>query len=47
MGLLWRFMGFSPVVQILAGAAEVTAAILLLFRRTVWWLIVIESVEPV
>ena len=36
MGLLWRFMGFSPVVQFLAGAAEVTAAILLLFRRTVW-----------
>lgn len=36
MGLLWRFMAFSPVVQMLAGAAEVLAATLLLFRRTAW-----------
>lgn len=36
MGLLWRFMAFSPVVQILAGSAEVVAAALLLFRRTAW-----------
>ncbi|QGW26278.1 MULTISPECIES: hypothetical protein [unclassified Dietzia] len=36
MGFLWRFMAFSPVVQVLAGLAEVTAAALLLFRRTAW-----------
>lgn len=34
MGLLWRFMQYSPPVQILAGAAEVAAAALLLLRRT-------------
>lgn len=36
MGLLWRFMAVAPVVQILAGVAEVAAAALLLFRRTAW-----------
>lgn len=36
MGLLWRFMAFSPTVQFLAGLAEVAAAVLLLFRRTAW-----------
>ncbi len=36
MGLLWRFMAFSPVVQVLAGLAEVVAGALLLFRRTAW-----------
>ncbi|RAG62074.1 DoxX family protein, partial [Burkholderia multivorans] len=36
MGLLWRFMAFSPTVQLLAGLAEVAAAVLLLFRRTAW-----------
>lgn len=36
MGLLWRFMAYSPVVQGLAGAAEVLAALLLLLRRTAW-----------
>lgn len=36
MGFLWRFMAFSPVVQVLAGLAEVIAAALLLFRRTAW-----------
>ena len=36
MGVLWRFMAFSPTVQVLAGLAEVLAAVLLLFRRTVW-----------
>ena len=36
MGLLWTFMGFSPVVQFLAGLAEFVAAILLLWRRTAW-----------
>ncbi|WP_295690097.1 DoxX family protein, partial [uncultured Brevibacterium sp.] len=36
MGLLWRFMAYSPVVQCLAGVAEVLAAALLLFRRTEW-----------
>lgn len=36
MGLLWRFMAFSPTVQILAGLAEVAPAAFLLFRRTAW-----------
>lgn len=36
MGLLWRFMAFSPSVQVLAGLAEVAAAAFLLFRRTAW-----------
>ncbi|WP_226829596.1 hypothetical protein [Brevibacterium aurantiacum] len=36
MGLLWRFMAFSPGVQALAGLAEVAAAAFLLFRRTAW-----------
>ncbi|UVI36777.1 DoxX family protein [Brevibacterium spongiae] len=36
MGLLWRFMAFSPTVQLLAGLAELIAVILLLFRRTAW-----------
>lgn len=36
MGLLWRFMAFSPTVQFLAGLAELLAVILLLFRRTAW-----------
>lgn len=36
MGLLWRFMAFSPTVQFLAGLAEVVAAVLLLFGRTAW-----------
>lgn len=34
MGLLWTFMGSSPAYTIFAGAAEVLAAIPLLFRRT-------------
>lgn len=34
MGLLWRLMGFSPLVQCLAGLAEVLAAVLLVWRRT-------------
>ena len=36
MGLRWRFMAFSPTVQLLAGLAELLAVILLLFRRTAW-----------
>lgn len=36
MGLLWTFMGFSPVVQFLAGLAEFIAAVLVLWRRTAW-----------
>lgn len=36
MGLLRTFMGFSPVVQFLAGLAEFVAAMLLLWRRTAW-----------
>ncbi|WP_301924842.1 hypothetical protein [Corynebacterium glaucum] len=36
MGLLWTFMGFSPVVQFLAGLAEFVAAVLVLWRRTAW-----------
>lgn len=34
MGLLWRFMAYSPAFQVLSGLAEVVAAALLLFRRT-------------
>ena len=34
MGLAWRFMGYSPVYRALAGAMELTGALLLLFRRT-------------
>lgn len=36
MGSLWRFMAFSPTVQMLAGVAEVAAATLLRFSRTAW-----------
>jgi hypothetical protein len=34
MGLLWRFMGFSLEYTMFAGALEVLAALLLLFRKT-------------
>lgn len=34
MGLLWTFMGYSRLYQFFAGSLEVTAALLLLFRRT-------------
>jgi hypothetical protein len=34
MGVLWSFIGSSTPYQIFSGAAEVTAASLLLFRRT-------------
>jgi hypothetical protein len=34
MGVLWSFMGASIPYTILSGAAEVTAGLLLLFRRT-------------
>jgi hypothetical protein len=34
MGLLWRFMGFSPAYEMFAGLAEVLPGLLLLFRRT-------------
>jgi uncharacterized membrane protein YphA (DoxX/SURF4 family) len=34
MGLLWTFMGHSPVYSTFAGAAEVVGAVLLLWRRT-------------
>jgi hypothetical protein len=34
MGLLWTFMGFSPAYQILTGAVEVLAGLLLTTRRT-------------
>ena len=33
-GLLWRFTGFSPTVQFIAGLAEVLAAVLLIWGRT-------------
>lgn len=33
-GLLWRFMGFSPVYAAGLGAGEVIAGVLLLYRRT-------------
>ena len=36
MGLLWTFMGFSPIVQFLAGLAEFAAAVLVLWGRTAW-----------
>lgn len=35
MGLLWRFMAFSPTFQFLSGVAEVLAGALLLWRPTV------------
>jgi hypothetical protein len=34
MGLLWRFMGYSPGYNLFAGGVEVAAGALLLFRRT-------------
>lgn len=34
MGLLWKFMGFSTLYNLFAGAAEAGAAVLLFFRRT-------------
>lgn len=34
MGLLWTFMGASPAYTMFAGASEVLAALLLVFRRT-------------
>jgi hypothetical protein len=34
MGLLWTFMGFSPIYQIFTGAVEVLAGLLLTTRRT-------------
>lgn len=36
MGLLWTFMGFSPVIQFLAGLVEFIAGVLVLWRRTAW-----------
>lgn len=36
MGLLWRFVGYSPLFQVLSGCAEVLGAALLLWRRTAW-----------
>lgn len=36
MGLLWTFISYSPVLEIGAGALEVLAALLLLWRRTAW-----------
>lgn len=45
MGLLWRFMAFSPTVQFLAGLAELIAVILLLFRRSVWLGALIAAVD--
>lgn len=34
MGLLWRFMGFSPVYERFTGALEVLSGVLLMTRRT-------------
>lgn len=34
MGLLWRFMGFSPAYTMFAGIAEIVPGVLLFFRRT-------------
>lgn len=36
MGLLWDFVAYSPAFQILSGAVEVIAGILLIWRRTTW-----------
>lgn len=36
MGLLWGFMAYSPVIQFLAGFAELVVVLLLVFRRTAW-----------
>lgn len=36
MGLLWTFTAYSPAFQFLSGLVEVTAGILLIWRRTVW-----------
>lgn len=36
MGLLWRFVAYSPLFQILSGIVEVLAGVLLLWRRTAW-----------
>jgi hypothetical protein len=34
MGLLWRFMGFSPAYTAFAGSSELLPAVFLFFRRT-------------
>jgi hypothetical protein len=34
MGLVWRFMGYSPGYNVFTGGAEVLGAVLLCFRRT-------------
>jgi uncharacterized membrane protein YphA (DoxX/SURF4 family) len=34
MGLLWRFMGFSPFYERFAGFAELVAGVLMIWRRT-------------
>ena len=36
MGLFWNFFAYSPALQFLAGLIEVLAALLLIWRRTVW-----------
>ncbi|MER5672840.1 hypothetical protein [Pseudonocardia alni] len=36
MGLLWGLMAYSPVIQFLAGFAELVVVLLLVFRRTAW-----------
>ena len=36
MGLLWDFIAYAPTVQFLSGLVEVTAAVLLIWRRTAW-----------
>lgn len=36
MGLLWDFVAYSPMFQILSGIVEVLAGVLLLCRRTAW-----------
>ncbi|MFT3699169.1 MAG: hypothetical protein QM831_38840 [Kofleriaceae bacterium] len=34
MGMLWTFMGSSPAYEVFSGLAEITGAVLLLWRRT-------------
>ena len=36
MGLVWTFIAFSPAIQVLAGLVELTAVILVVWRKTAW-----------
>ncbi|WP_017588998.1 hypothetical protein [Nocardiopsis ganjiahuensis] len=36
MGLLWSFVAYAPVFQVLSGLVEILAGALLIWRRTAW-----------